>query len=447
MSKLNIQFEETKGIIKPMHAVNNGPVYKWDPDQRNTNLEAFKEAGIPYVRNHDAAFYSAYGSEHTVDITAIFPDFDADPYDEKSYDFACTDEYLKVIEYAGAKTFYRLGQKIEHYVKKYGSLPPKDFHKWAIICEHIIRHYNYGWANGFEMGIEYWEIWNEADLDPDDSKDKRTWGGTKAEFFKLYHIAATHLKACFPELKIGGPALAHDLNWTRDFLQQLEAPLDFFSWHRYADDPKKILTHIETIRKLLDENGYTETESILNEWNYVKGWTGDDYLYSLRKIKQLKGSSFTAAAMCIGQQNPLDMLMYYDARPCTWNGMFHTDFVCDKLKGYYPFYAFNVLYQLGTEVKATSDDDEVYVCAAANETDGAVMLTYFNDDDNAESKKAEIAIHGFGSSGAEAEYYLLNDKYDLELIRTETFSADTFKAIVQLENYSTMLLKLKSKKR
>ena len=69
---------------------------------------------------------------------------------------------------AGTKPFYRLGQSIEHQTKKYGIYPPKDFKKWAKICEHIIRHYNEGWANGYRMGIEYWEIWNEADLDQPD---------------------------------------------------------------------------------------------------------------------------------------------------------------------------------------------------------------------------------------------------------------------------------------
>ena len=56
------------------------------------------------------------------------------------------------------KVFYRLGSKIEHNRKKYGTLVPKDPHKWAVICEHIIRHYNEGWADGFHLNMQYWEI-------------------------------------------------------------------------------------------------------------------------------------------------------------------------------------------------------------------------------------------------------------------------------------------------
>ena len=44
---------------------------------------------------------------------------------------------------------------------------PKDFKKWAVICEHIIRHYTEGWADGFFYDMPYWEIWNEPDLDSD----------------------------------------------------------------------------------------------------------------------------------------------------------------------------------------------------------------------------------------------------------------------------------------
>ena len=92
----------------------------------------------------------------------------------------------------------------------------------------------------------------------------------------MYEIAAKHLKECFPHLKIGGPALAWDEEWADDFLKEMKkrnAPLDFFSWHVYNSYPRRIMIKGERIRKMLDDNGYKEIESILNEWNYLKGWT------------------------------------------------------------------------------------------------------------------------------------------------------------------------------
>ena len=79
---------------------------------------------------------------------------------------------LATIINTGARVFYRLGASIEHWANKYGTGKPMDFDKWVDICEHIIMHYTEGWANGFFYDIAYWEIWNEPDLDPDDSKNK-----------------------------------------------------------------------------------------------------------------------------------------------------------------------------------------------------------------------------------------------------------------------------------
>ncbi|MBQ9131889.1 MAG: hypothetical protein IJX62_05415 [Clostridia bacterium] len=445
MLHVSVNFCKDAGAVKPMHATNNGPVYKFAADQRVTNIDAFREAGIPYARNHDASFCATYGGEHIVDVHAIFPDFDKDPYDPASYDFAMTDEYLRVVDFAGVKTFYRLGSKIEHGVKKYGTLPPKDFHKWAVICEHIIRHYNEGWADGFHYGLEYWEIWNEPDLDPDDSTHKRCWGGTKAEFFELYHIAATHLKSCFPHLKIGGPALAGYLDWAEEFLAQLKAPMDFFSWHTYKNEPGKVIEKAEKVHELLEKYGYGHAESILNEWNYVRGWKGEDWYYTLRMEKGLKGAAFIAAVMMECQRGYVDMLMYYDARPGGMNGMFCTDRVCERLKGYYPFYMFNQLYKLGNTVESNAEGD-LSVCAARKGEEAAVMLTHFCDDDSKEAEEVTVDLSGCGfEEGTEIEFYLLDEDHDLEFVGQATYYGTRFMPKLTLPNLASYLIKIKKK--
>lgn len=445
MKNITVDFNEITGKIKPLHAVNNGPVYKFAEDQRITNMTAWKEAEIPYARTHDSVFYNTYGGPHTVDVNCIFTNFDADPYDEKSYDFACTDEYFKVINFSGTKIFYRLGASIEHIVKKYNTLPPRDFNKWAVICEHIIKHFNEGWANGFNYNIEYWEIWNEPDLDPDDSNNKRTWGGTKAQFFDLYEIASKHLKKAFPALKIGGPALCGRFDWGRDFLTEMKkrnAPVDFFSWHCYTNEPSVIYEKSIKVRNILDECGFSKTESINNEWNYVKGWTGDNWIYSLRTEKNLKGSSFILGTMCACQYAPVDMLMYYDARPCGMNGMFCTDFVCDVLKGYYPFKMFNELYKLKNAVK-TENDINIFSAAAVNENKAAVVLTHFSDNDNTQAEMLNIKFKGFnGSKDIKARYYLLDENNDLTLVREDILSGTKKNATLNSALFSSYLITL-----
>lgn len=445
MSDLKVDFEKNQGKIKPMHATNNGPSCSLKNTPKDGNLAEFRAAGIPYARTHDASFYPVYGLEHTVDVAFIFPDFDADPYDPSSYDFVCTDHYMDMIEAAGTKIFYRLGHRIEHEIKKYGTLPPKDFHKWAVICEHIIRHYTEGWADGSYRDIEYWEIWNEPDLDPDDSTNKRTWGGTRLQFFEFYHIVATHLKQCFPHLKIGGPALASKLDWAEEFLAQLKAPLDFFSWHIYAHDIDKISGKARKVRELLDKYGFAETESILNEWNYVLGWHGDDITYSHLIKRKIKGASFTLAAMCACQASPVDMLMYYDARPSAWNGLF--DFLqIGKVTTttYFSFIMFNELYKLGTYVECVSDDPSAFFCAAKNGNEAAIIMTNFNDDDSTEPKFIKLDVSGFASeNGVEAEIYLLDAEHELTLTQRMVIYGDRFIWQPNVPNFTCYMIKLK----
>lgn len=446
MQHLTLDLTRSAGKMKPMHAVNNGPVYKFTQDQRISNLDAFRDAGIPYARTHDASFYATYGGEHTVDVHAIFPDFSKDPCDPASYDFTLTDEYLRVIDFAGVKTFYRLGSKIEHWPKKYGTLPPADFRKWAVICEHIMRHYLEGWADGFRYDMEYWEIWNEPDGAADDADivDKKTWGGTQAQFFAFYDTAARHLKTCFPQCKIGGPAVCYPLTpWVNAFLLHLKgsgAPFDFFSWHCYCRDPHEIERLDRETRKLLDECGFTNTESILNEWNYVRGWNNDDWLYSLKAEKSLQGASFIAGAMVLSQYQPLDMLMYYDARPCPMNGMFATDYVCDKLKGYYPFWMFGKLYRRGEAVPVESDDPEIMLCGAKDADSASAMVTYYKDVDTAPEKEVKLTFAGLPAGAHKVSFYLLDEAHDAALTREEIVTGQTVSFYLKMRLFTTILV-------
>lgn len=394
--KVTVDFSEKKGKIKPMHAVNNGPIPERS-DQTKGNFDDFKRAKIPYARTHDSNSCYDYGAPHTIDVTAIFPDFDADENDEKNYDFYYTDFYCKNIVDAGTQVFYRLGQGIEHGGKKYGIYPPKDYAKWARICEHIILHLNYGWANGLTLGIKYWEIWNEPDLDPDDGDYQRTWYGTLMQFCDLFEVAAKYLKGKFPELKIGGPSFAGEMDRIEKCITESgkrKVPLDFISWHCYTTNPYKIAERAEKIRKIMDENGYKTAESICNEWNYVKGWS-NEFIYSLKKIIEEKGAAFTAQTMSLSQNSSMDMLMYYDARPTGFNGLFNQELL-HPLKGYYPFLYWSVLFSLKTQYVSETDDKRLTVTAAKNEKgEAGIFITYYcESDDDTATEALTVKIKG-----------------------------------------------------
>ena len=442
-------FSSSVGKIKPMHSVNNGPA----ASRGMANDRYFTEAGFPFARNHDAAFCAAYGGSHTVDIIAIFPNFDADENDPASYDFQLTDEYCARIQATGTKVFYRLGNKIEHESKKYGAIPPKDFAKWARICEHIIRHLNEGWADGHHMNIEYWEIWNEPDLMP------QCWTGTPEQYYELYTVAATHLKKCFPHLHIGGPAITSVNNraWLEGFLTYITAggrqvPMDFFSFHRYSCKPKEYGDHSRIARELLDKYGYPDAELILNEWNFVTDWNSAEYFYSV--IPSLKGSAFVACSMIEAQHSPLDHFMYYDARRGTqWNGLFHHIHNRPE-KPYYAMYAWNQLYKLGYEMASVSADPRVCAVAAKNE-DGsraAILISYYRnhesiDGSGTEEETLEMTLEWtnlFSASSVRAVYRVLDGAHDLEPVSGETFGAGSGMHIFRLPLYTTLLVELEA---
>lgn len=412
METLKFDLTNKYGAFKMLNATNGGPWHKRHAsDQNASNFEDYKAARIPYARNHDSAVCGVYGGPYSHDITRIFPDFSADENDPASYDFACTDEAILVCLEAGTKTFFRLGQTIEHQIKKHGTIPPADFGKWARICEHIIRHYTEGWADGYHHDMPYWEIWNEPDLDGDDSDNKRCWGGTKLQFFELYEIAAKHLKACFPQLKIGGPALAGREDWAEDFLSYMKeknVPIDFFSWHIYGKRPEALAEKAERIRALLDQYGYQNAESILNEWNYNDGWSGRDYLRSIGVIRGMKGAAFTMACISLAQAASIDMLMYYDTRPSVFCGAFDM-YTYERLKGYYPLLWYGMFYDLKNEIRAENGIENVYsLCGEDENGKLTAVFTYYTNDDCARDKTFAA---DFGRKSS-FEVYLLDASSD-----------------------------------
>lgn len=201
---LQFYFEKKTGKIKPMHAVGQPPTDIGLNEIDSSMLRYLKEANIPYSRMHDVG--GTFGRNLFVDVPNLFRDFDADENDPESYDFIFTDKLFEALMEYGVEPYFRLGVTIEncHGIKAYRIFPPKDFAKWARICEHIVKHYNEGWANGYHFNIKYWEIWNEPDGDRI-VENNDMWRGTAEQFYDLYAVTAKHLKEVFGDsIKIGG---------------------------------------------------------------------------------------------------------------------------------------------------------------------------------------------------------------------------------------------------
>ena len=388
-----IDFSKEAGPVKPVNGVGQPPMVGQLNDW--SMMHYLKEAGIPYSRLHDVGGWLGHGLY--VDIPNLFPDFDADENDPKNYRFAYTDPLMKALVANGVEPFFRLGVTIENFVERgyppVNIKPPKDFAKWARICEHVIRHYTEGWANGFRMKIAYWEIWNEPDNNPDENVNPM-WRAPFSEYIRLYGTAAPYLKSKFPHLKIGGyascgfyagvgsdcaaaanssPRTAYFVECAHKFLaaaRDNQWPLDFFSYHSYSS-PAEALRQVRFADTLLCRYGFPadKCERIFNEWLPAEGGTG-----SVRQAAAV-------AAELIGLQNgPCDAAMIYDAR-CgvgTYSPLFNP-LTCKPHKAYYAFVAFNELRKLGTAVPVSGSADaaggDLWLAAAksADGRKGAVM--------------------------------------------------------------------------
>ena len=396
---INVDLNKTVGKIKPMHGVGQPPF-------AGTDFKLFRyltEAGIPYSRLHDVG--GAYGGFRWVDIPNIFRDFDKNPDDPLSYDFTFTDLLITALIESGVKPFFRLGVTIENdaMIKSYRLDPPADYHKWARICEHIIKHYTEGWADGFWYDIKYWEIWNEPD-NYEEISENQMWRGTKEQYYELYDVASKHLKACFPHLKIGGyascgfyalqsafvssakssPRMEYFIEFFEGFLKYIKengSPLDFFSWHSY-DNIENNKFYAGYARKRLDDAGYADTETICNEWNSEVGDRGTSH-----------HAAVTCGMLLAFQDTPLDSAMFYDAQlgVSVYGSMFNP-LTTKPFPTYFAFKAFNELYCLGEQVDVTLDETGVYAVGARKDDRACILVANPSKEDVVLDMKVNASV-------------------------------------------------------
>ncbi|MBR5587204.1 MAG: hypothetical protein IKW02_04510 [Clostridia bacterium] len=449
MEKLTVDFGKIKGKIKAMHAVGQPPI----EGLNTTKFSWLKDANIPYSRLHDVGGWM--GANMFVDIPNLFRDFDADETKEENYDFAFTDILIKGLIDNGVEPYFRLGVTIEnfHKIKAYRIFPPKDFAKWARICEHVIRHYNYGWADGFHYNIKYWEIWNEPDNEGPKVEDNQMWKGTKEEFYEFYGVAAKHLKACFgDEIKVGGYGCCgliytlitpekyglefeavpaddpymneHGKYYVQFFEEFIEyvaknnIPFDFFSWHGYVKHPMWLYNTSRYMDKKLKEFGFENIENHVNEWSVCPTTT-------FRGTKM--ASARCAATMLKMQDASTNVMCIYDARARA--GAYAALFRSDPFRPtplYFALKAFGDLYVLGNQVESGITDEDLFVQAAVDGDKKAVMISNISE----EPKEVESNL------GDDMIAYIVDDKLQLE---TDGTKAGKFviepNAVILFKNY------------
>jgi len=428
MTNIKLDFNNVVGKIKPMHAVGQPPIWGVSTE----HFHYLKEAHIPYSRLHDVGGW--FGGNLFVDIPNIFRDFNADVSNPDSYDFTFTDILIKGLIENGVEPYFRLGITIENYfyIKSYRAYPPKDFQKWAEICEHIVRHYNEGWANGYFFDIKYWEIWNEPEGHPDRVR-LPMWRGTPEQYYDLYRVTSKHLRKCFGNrIKIGAYGMwgmykgcdnedvrdnedwQNRIAWLMDFfngfikmVKDESLPFDFFSHHSYWN-VKQTVEMEKYCEKLLEDAGLGYVEKHLNEWNTHPG--------CFRIGTSLVCANATAMLLAM-QNTKMDMMCYYDARMSAsdYGGMFNA-YTQKPFCLYYGFKAFGELYTMGMQVSAESNNGDIYVVAAKDGYRSGILISNIGKEDSvsiniSEYKKAYLIdqAHEYTETEISPECFTLSE--------------------------------------
>ena len=407
---INLDCEQKEGLINHYGEINCGPLPNHDVEQATLLTSQYQQTGIRFVRTHDF--------NGPTDVNTIFSNMSKDPTIASNYNFTLSDHYISSIIDANCAVFYRLGESasIEERLRN----PPENKSKWAEICKHIIMHYNDGWADGYHYNITYFEIWNEPDLDG-------FWNGTTKSYFDLYKIAAETLKQYNPHLKIGGPCTSSifNTNFTTRFLsfiKENQLPLDFYSWHMYADTPYQLYNGSKLVRNLLDSYGFTETESINTEWNY-------NILSPQRDKDNAKNAAFTACSLSAfqdagidyafryrgtGDNNWLTRFIGFDLSLFSTDGLFKTPALS--------FLAFHYLstdtpIRLQTPVIDAKEKTTYLAGISEDNTNITLLLSNFDTED----ASYEINIKNLPwNSNYTIAHYLIDENHHLQKVKTTT---------------------------
>ena len=289
----------------------------------------------------------------------IFPDWSADSEKPASYNFAPTDKVIAAIRASGAEVYYRIGRSWGANIN-----PPDDFDKFASVVKHIAMHYNQGWANGFHDGIRYWEFWNEPEA--------LFWSGTLQQFYSLYEKTARALKSVDSTLKIGGVAKAFpsdDGGYRESFIDYCashHAPLDFYSWHTYANgsaDPYDAVRIAKEIRGILDTHGFPHAESILSEWNLSADFTESEKA----DLQGEHNAAYIGAVLSYLQDTSIDHAHFYRG-DAAWMGLFDLD--GKYFKTAYTFRAMGKMLDTAQRLPVEGTDTFGFAALAGRSADG-----------------------------------------------------------------------------
>jgi len=441
MIQLSADFSKKLRPMGKQNGMNNGPLFSYVD-----MTDHYKAMGVDFVRFHETQAMLT----NAIEVPFVFPDFDADEYDEKNYRFEHTDVVMEYAVKSGMEIMYRFGMGTEVGDHRLFCVVPPDYEKWGRIVIQILKHYNEGWANGFHYSIKWCEIWNEADL-------KQYWPGPHEEYTKFYCVVSRMLKAYDPTLRVGpsgfagsvpvldpeqDPVSYKNAHYTRDtliarchfyhdFLQTVhdeQVPMDFFAWHCYVYDSASCVEKLQRHINALEAHGLKGVEIINTEWGPVtlksfgvpKGlegqWGGG---WDMAQTETFKSAICCLASMIVMQNLGNTKAAYYDPDPRSdFCGLFDHDGTI--WNHFYSMKAFSMLRAGEWEYETTGQTDKVRICASYNGKKAYVCVT--SED---EAHEVQLKVENLGK--AAVTWYLFDEQHPLKRMKKSICSGKPIK--------------------
>ena len=369
--EVTVSIGQAEGAIKPLLGVNCGPLAAGAPG--NADLTgAYRKIGVRQVRTHDY-----YGP---LDMATMYPDQNADPARPDSYNFAESDRVFAAILDGGFEPYLRLGDSWNNdpAFPKPKTRAPQNRANWVRAAVEVVRHYR----RMAGAKLRYVEIWNEPD-------NRQFWDSNMREFFMLFDETARAIKKEFPGLKIGGPgytpaaALApQGRKKTADFLaflRERKTPLDFFSWHIYANDPAAFESAARFFRSELDRHGFKSAGSHLTEYNTEDGRRDKSVTAAEMRLGGHGAAVITAAWIAL-QRAGVDEAAYYRGNDTALNfptfyGLFRADGAPKRAALAFSFWASMASHPERLRVDAAGNDsNQLWLLAGRNSAGDAALL-------------------------------------------------------------------------
>lgn len=346
--RFQTSFVEDAGSIKALNGVQGGPL---STNSHDADLTAhYKAAGVSLVRfPHGDGFNDGFKFEPNdpkegapvaktlskLSLSDIFPDREADPNSESSYDFTDLDKYVLAIRKSGAEplwqAIYDIGKGgtgwLDNGMQEGKS--PLEAMKWNSVMLNVLRHMNNGWAKGGRWDVKYVEFMH----DPAGSggydfrfEDRNVRMGRLSDtkpgrvqfmndFVEFIRTVEKYNAGYGGNVKVVGPGL--DAEQTIKFIPEIMNRLGalkinpeilVFAYRDY-NNPQKMSENASFIRKEIDRMVLGEYRGI-QLWNV--GWNWSFFYPPLQGRKNVTANDVSAWIMAHNLQCKTAVQPYWD---------------------------------------------------------------------------------------------------------------------------------------